>query len=182
VRPDAVTACIDEPTDRGATISTMAVIRASGAVDGADGLQALLPDPAASPYLSSREHLADEYYAWCTQVDDIGLQQVLQAWDEVGAAPVLTWWSNAVTDAGHHAGGPRSPVATDSFRDADRRLEVLLDHLDRLGVIDEVTFVLTADHGFESTDPSVTRGWGEALRAAGVAHRDVGPGFLSLGG
>jgi predicted AlkP superfamily pyrophosphatase or phosphodiesterase len=179
--PAATTACLNEPTERGATISTMALIRASGAGDGADGLRALLPDPATSPYLSSRAHLADEYFAWCTQVDDVGLEQVLQAWETAATAPRLMWWSNAVTDAGHHAGGPRSAVATDSFRDADRRLEVFLDHLDRLGVSEDVTFLLTADHGFERSVPAGTAEWGTELRAAGIPHRDVGPGFLYLG-
>ena len=42
------TACIDEPIDRGADYSTMALIRASESSRGAAGLGDLLPDPRAS--------------------------------------------------------------------------------------------------------------------------------------
>jgi hypothetical protein len=178
--PQASTACINEAVDRGATSSTMQLIRASGSAGGADDLGHLLPDPAASPYLESAAVLADPYYAWCTQVDDAGLQQVLAAWASPAQAPRLTWWSATVTDAGHHAGGPRSAPAAQSLREADRRLQALLDHLDRLGVIDEVAVLLTADHGFEGADPSVRGEWGSALADAGVPVADVGPGFIYL--
>ncbi|MGH8776926.1 MAG: alkaline phosphatase family protein [Jiangellaceae bacterium] len=180
-RPDALTACVNEPVDRGAGYSTMALIRATGAADGATGLANALPDPAGSPYLGSHAHLADGYYAWATQVDDAGLDQVLTLWASASTAPALTWWSSAVTDAGHHAGGPRSTVARDSLRDADRRLGAFLDQLDRLGVADDVVILLTADHGFERADPAYRGDWGDALRAAGLAFRDEGPGFVYLG-
>lgn len=180
-RPDASTACVDEPVDRGAAYSTMELVRASGAPDGAQGLGRMLPDPTTSRYLTTRDHLADGYFAWCTQVDDVGLDQVLQLWAAPATAPALTWWSTVVTDAGHHAGGPRSRIARDSLRDADRRLQVFLDRLDELGVGDDVVFVLTADHGFETTRTDCRGDWSTALRAAGVPHRDDGPGFIYLG-
>jgi hypothetical protein len=180
-RPDVQTACVNEPVDRGAGYSTMAVIRASGSSDGATSLARALPDPTGSPYLGNPEHLSDEYYAWATQVDDAGVDQMLTLWQRPAAAPALTWWSQAVTDAGHHAGGPRSAAARDSLRDADRRLGAFLDHLDALGVADDVVFVLTADHGFEEVDPACRGDWDDALRAAGVPFRDEGPGFVYLG-
>jgi hypothetical protein len=179
--PGARTACIDEAIDRGADVSTMALVRAAGSDRGADALSDLLPDPAESRFLSSAAHLSDPYYRWTTQVDDAGVEQVLQAWADPAQAPRLTWWASTVTDAGHHGGGPRSAMARDSFRDSDRRLQAFLDHLDRLGVTDDVLFLLTADHGFEGTDPAVRGGWDDALRAAGVPFRDEGPGFLYLG-
>jgi phosphonoacetate hydrolase len=86
-----------------------------------------------------------------------------------------------VTDAGHHAGGPRSEIARDSLRDADHRLGAFLDHLDRVGATDEVIVILTADHGFEGADPGCRGGWDGALRTAGVPFRDEGPGFIYLG-
>jgi predicted AlkP superfamily pyrophosphatase or phosphodiesterase len=145
----------------------------------------MLPDPAASAHLGNSAHLADGYYAWATQVDDVGLQLVTGLWESARRAPALTWWASTVTDAGHHAGGPRSAIAADSFRDADRRLQAFLDHLDRLGVTDEVTFLLTADHGFEAADPACTGSWAPALAGAleplGGTWRDEGPGFVYLG-
>ena len=43
-------------------------------------------------------------------------------------------------------------MARDSFRQSDARLGVFLDHLAALGVLDDVAFLLTADHGFEAAD------------------------------
>jgi hypothetical protein len=183
-QPGVTTACINEPIDRGATISTMQVIRAEGGQRGAGDLDSALPPAETSRYLSTLGHLDDPYYRWCTRVDDAGLTQMLGLWANAESAPRLSWWSNIVTDAGHHAGGPRSDVARDSLRDADRRLGALLDHLDSLGVTDDVTFLLTADHGFEGADEGVTGTWQPTLDAAcrrlGVQYRDEGPGFVYL--
>jgi phosphonoacetate hydrolase len=184
-RPGAVTACVNEPVDRGATVSTMQRIRASGATGGAGDLDSVLPSAEDSGFVGDAAHLADPYYRWGTRVDDLGLVQVLQAFADPAAVPTLTWWNNVVTDAGHHAGGPGSAIARASLRDADRRLQAFLDALDRLGVTEEVTFLLTADHGFEACDPQVTGSWRPALHEAldplGIGWRDEGPGFVYLG-
>jgi hypothetical protein len=183
-RPEAMTACLNEPVDRGATTSTMQQIRASGAAGGAGDLGSALPPAAGSRFVGNAAHLADPHYRWGTQVDDFGLAQVLQAFAGPSAAPALTWWNNVVTDSGHHAGGPGSVIARDSLRDADRRLQAFLDHLDQLGIESEVTFLLTADHGFETSDPAVTGSWAptlhEVLDPLGVGWRDEGPGFVYL--
>jgi hypothetical protein len=184
VDPAARTACINEAVDRGAHTSTMALIRATGDHRGAGSLDSALPAAESSPFLGNAAHLADKYYRWTTRVDDAGVAQMLDAWPSPAEAPRLTWWSQIVTDAGHHAGGPRSEIARDSLRDADRRLQAFLEHLDGLGVLDDVTFLLTADHGFESADESVTGSWTPALDRAlgplGIPYRDEGPGFLYL--
>jgi hypothetical protein len=174
------TASVDEAIDRGSDYATMQIIRASGNSRGAGGLGDQLPDPHSSPFIGDPVHLEDSYFRWGVQVDDLGVQQMLQLWADPATAPVLTWWANVVTDAGHHGGGPRSEMARDSFRQADRRLVAFLDHLDALGVTDEVTFLLTADHGFEGADQSVTGSWRPALDALGIPYRDEGPGFVYL--
>lgn len=183
--PGSVTACVNDAVDRGATISTMQQIRASGAAGGAGQLEAALPSAEGSRFVGEPDHLADPSYRWGTQVDDLGLAQMLQIFADAAEAPRLTWWNTVVTDAGHHAGGPGSPIARDSLRDADRRLQAFLDQLDRLGIGSEVTFLLTADHGFETTDPAVTGSWSPALHEAldpfGIGWRDEGPGFVYLG-
>jgi arylsulfatase A-like enzyme len=66
------------------------------------------------------------------------------------------------------------------LRDSDSRLVAFLDHLDGLGVLDDVTIVLTADHGFEAADPAYTGSWRPALQGLGFPVRDEGPGLLYL--
>lgn len=174
------TASVDEAIDRGADYSTMQLIRDSGNAAGAGGLGDRLPDPAASPFLADPAHLADASFAWAVQVDDLGLTQMRQLYARPDALPRLTWWANIVTDAGHHGGGPRSEPARASLRQSDARLGAFLAHLDALGVTDSVTVVLTADHGFEGSDPTVRGSWKPALDALGVSYRDEGPGLVYL--
>jgi hypothetical protein len=174
------TACVNEAVDRGADYSTMAIIRGSGSSSGAAGLDDLLPDPQTSVHLTDKAHLEDSYFSWGTQVDDLGLDQMRQLWASLESAPTLTWWAGVVSDAGHHAGGPRSDIARDSLRDSDSRLVAFLEHLDGLGITEQVTFLLTADHGFERSDAAVTGSWGPALQELGIPLRDEGPGFIYL--
>ncbi|MET0740113.1 MAG: alkaline phosphatase family protein [Candidatus Nanopelagicales bacterium] len=185
-RPGAVTASIDEPVDRGATHSTMAVIRALGgsgagsAGASGDALTALLPDPRTSAVAQQRWVRDSPEFAWGSQIDDAGLSQVLQLWARADSAPQLTWWNSTLTDAALHAGGPGSELALAGLVDSDTRLGIMLDHLDRLGVLDETVVLLTADHGFEGSDPECTGGWADALAGAGLRFRDEGAGFLYL--
>ena len=173
------TACVDEAIDRGADYATMALIRASGE-SGADALDDALPDPTTSPYLGDPAHLDDSYFRWGVRVDDLGLQQMLDLYAVPAAAPRLTWWAQVLTDCGHHGGGPRSAMARDAFRQSDARLVTFLEHLDALGITDQVTFLLTADHGFESADTTCTGSWRAALEATGIPYRDEGPGLVYL--
>jgi phosphonoacetate hydrolase len=172
------TACIDEAIDRGSDFSTMKVIRESGSSDGAGGLDDRLPPAEQSPFLGDPAFLEDGYFRWAVRVDDLGLAQVRELFTDHARMPRLTWWANVVTDAGHHGGGPRSAMARDSLRQSDARLGVFLDHLAALGVLDEVAFILTADHGFEASDRAVTGSWRPALESLGVPFRDEGPGFV----
>jgi predicted AlkP superfamily pyrophosphatase or phosphodiesterase len=173
--PTAVTACIDDPVDVGATYSTFALIRASA--DGTSGLAASLPDPGQDPYATPLDH---PDYRWGSQIDAIGLEQVLGLWRE-GEPPRLTWWNTTLTDGAHHASGPGSDIARAGLRDSDRRLGVWLDLLEERGLVDDVAVLLTADHGMQATDPAVTGSWDAALTAAGVPYRDEAHGFLYLG-
>jgi phosphonoacetate hydrolase len=175
------TASVNEAIDRGADYATMALLRQAGGFEAATtGTVDLLPDPARSPFLTVPSHLDDPYYRWAVQVDDLALEQVLQLWESAQSAPTLTWWASTLTDAGHHAAGPRSDLARETLRQSDARLVAFLEHLDGLGVTDEVTFLLTADHGFEASDPSVTGSWRSALDDLGLPYRDEGPGLVYL--
>lgn len=178
-RPDAMTACVNEPIDRGAAYSTFGLVRAGGASDGAHSMSSALPDPAADPHVTPL-HLARQDYHWGSQVDGIGLVQVRQLLEQ--GMPDLLWWNTTLTDAGHHAGGPRSEVARSALRDADRRLGAFLDDLASRDLLDGTVFLLTADHGSEPADPECVGDWDAALQEAGIPFRDEGYGFVYLGG
>jgi hypothetical protein len=175
----ARSACINDPVDVGATYSTFGLIRDSGTA-GTGSLSSYLP-VAADDVHASQEHVAaNADYAWGTQVDGTGLDQVLSLWRE-DVPPRLTWWNTTLTDSGHHAGGPGSAIARASLRDADRRLGVWLDLVEERGLLDDTVVLLTADHGSEAADPGCTGDWDEALRKARVPFRDEAYGFLYLG-
>ena len=176
------TASVNEPVDNGADYSTFGLVRASGSNDGAKSMMnSMLPDPAADA-LATQEHVAaNADYAWSSSVDAIGVEQVLSLWPSDSEGPRLMWWNTLLTDTGHHEGGPHSPIALDSMRDADRRLGVFLSHLGRIGAFESTVFVLTSDHGSEGADPSCVGDWDEPLREAGIEFRDEAYGFIYLG-
>ena len=175
------TACVNEPVDSGATYSTFDLVRAGGSSDGAKSMDSMLPDPRSDTHATQLHVQARRDYAWSSSVDAIGLQQVMGLWESRDTAPALMWWNTLLTDTGHHAGGPHSQIAHDSMRDADRRLGVFLERLDRLGLLDDTVFLLTSDHGSEGADPGCTGDWDEPLREAGIHFRDEAYGFLYLG-
>ena len=175
-RVGGATACVNDPVDVGADYSTFALIRATG---GPGGLLSTLPAAAEDPH-TSHQFLDNADYAWGSQIDAVGLVQVLDLW-RVAEPPKLMWWNTTLTDSAHHAGGPGSPIARAGLRDADARLGVWLDLLDSRGLLDSTTILLTADHGMEAATPGVTGDWDQALTQAGIAFRDEAYGFLYLG-
>jgi hypothetical protein len=179
-RVDGPTACINEPADSGSTYSTFRLIRETGSSGGAGDMNSLLPDPKADPH-TTQDFVGIKDYAWSSSVDAAGLMQMLEQWPSPGEAPKLTWWNVLLTDTGHHEGGPHSEIAHAAMRDADARLGVFLDHLDRMGMLDQTTFLLTSDHGSEGADPECRGDWDVALRDAGIQFRDEAYGFLYLG-
>jgi predicted AlkP superfamily pyrophosphatase or phosphodiesterase len=180
-RIDGPTACVNEPADSGASYSTFGLIREAGNSGGASDMDELLPSPREDAHASQEYVEARKDYAWSSSVDAVGLTQMIDLWPSLREAPRLTWWNTLVTDTGHHAGGPHSAIAHAAMRDADRRLGVFLDHLDRIGAMESTTFLLTADHGSEGADPTCVGDWDAPLRDAGITFRDEANGFIYLG-
>jgi hypothetical protein len=179
-RVDGRTACINEPADSGATYSTFRLIRESGSSGGASDMNSLLPDPKTDPH-TTKDFVGIKDYAWSSSVDAAGLIQMLEQWESPSSAPALTWWNVLLTDTGHHEGGPHSEVAHAAMRDADARLGVFLDHLERMGTLERTTFLLTSDHGSEGADVECRGDWTAPLQEAGVKYRDEAYGFIYLG-
>ncbi len=176
------TACVNEPTDRGADYSTLGLVRSSGSSDGTRSLRSVLPDPTQDPHATQGYVATSDEYAWGTQVDAFGLVQMEQLFcganPQWPTPPTLTWWNTTLTDAAHHEGGPYSDIARASLADADRRLGVFLDLLQARGLLDSAAFLLTADHGSEGADPGCTGDWDVPLEQAGVVFRDEGYGAI----
>jgi len=181
-RVDGPTASVNEPVDTGTVYSTFRLVRDSGSSDGAKSMMDdFLPDPKKDPLATQEFVETNKDYAWSSSVDAIGVQQVLELWQSRSEAPRLMWCNTLLTDTGHHEGGPHSPIAHASMKDADRRLGVFLDHLERMGVLDQTMILLTSDHGSEGADASCTGDWDAPLRDAGLTFRDEAYGFLYLG-
>ncbi len=200
-RPDARTASINEMTERGSWASTFGLVRAAlangdaadpGEAESAQSrdflttIRSLLPDPKQSELVTHQRCFEDDDFDLYSAIDLLGLNTIVGLFSNPAPEwPAVTWWSQYATDAAHHAGGPRSAIALDGLRDCDRRLVVLLDHLESQGILDETLILLTADHGFESANESIRGSWQPALHTAldplGVSWRDEGPGFLYLG-
>jgi predicted AlkP superfamily pyrophosphatase or phosphodiesterase len=178
---DERTACVNEPADSGAAYSTFGLVRDAGHSEGAKSMGEMLPDPYADPLATADFVGASSEYRYSTAADGVGLQQMLGLFTDAAEAPRLTWWNSMLTDTGHHEGGPRSVIARAAMADTDRRLGVFLDRLEQLGLYDDTTFLLTADHGSEAADPDCRGDWDEALREAGIPFRDEAYGFLYLG-
>ena len=170
---------MNEPVDRGAGYSTFALVREAG-LGGTGSLSAMLP-AAVDDAVATQQHVsASTDYAWATQVDASGLDQVLGLWRQ-DVPPALTWWNTTLTDSGHHAGGPGSSIARASLQDADARLGRWLDLVEERGLADDTVVLLTADHGMQAADPARTGDWDAALEAAGIPFRDEAHGFIYLG-
>ncbi|MBV9290807.1 MAG: alkaline phosphatase family protein, partial [Frankiales bacterium] len=180
-RVDAPTACVNEPADAGAGYSTFQLVRSGGSGNSAADMNDLLPDPRADQHATQDYVETDKDYAWSSSVDAIGVEQVLSLWPTRQEAPRLMWWNTLLTDTGHHAGGPHSSIAHAAMRDADKRLGVFLDHLERIGALESTAILLTSDHGSEGADPTCVGDWDEPLREAGIPFRDEAYGFIYLG-
>lgn len=173
--PDAVTAGVNEPCERGADYSTFGLLRR--------GVELERP-PAEPPHTTERFVRPVKEYRWGSKVDHTGVEQFRGIWDPGSyhgtdwPLPRFTWCNFTLTDAAFHEGGPYSEIAAAGVRDTDARLGEILEIVERAGVFDRTAFFLVADHGMEETDPTCTGNWADALDATGLAYRDEGYGFI----
>src|SRR5690606_28847010 len=90
--------------------------------------------------------------------------------------PNLLLYHTLNTDATHHRYGPRSGPGYTALELADRLLGDLIDAVDRSGLRDKTTIVVTTDHGFKKVNKFVRPN--VALKKAGLA-RGLGPTISS---
>lgn len=179
-RPDAVTFSVNEPADRGADYSTFDLFRAGRAAELAEHLPRPLPGADPRWVASSRD------YRWGSSVDCSALIQASALWagEWLGRRyrlPTFCWVSFSLTDSAFHEGGPHSAIARAALADSDARLGRLLAAVAERGVAERTAVLVVADHGMEEVGETEAAGWGEALSAAGIPHRDEASGFVYLG-
>lgn len=177
-RPDAFTACVNEPCDRGASYSTFDFFRR--------GEVPAIVAPHEVP--NTHEHFVRPYkdYAWSVSVDHMATEQAVGIWSgayrgEAYPLPTFMWVNFTLTDTAMHRGGPHSEMAAASLVETDARIGEVLTAIDAAGVMDDCAFCVSADHGMEESDPGVRGDWGASLDAAGIRFRDEGFGFVYLG-
>ena len=176
--PDAFSAAVNEPADRGAGYSTLDFFRRGD-------IPSLPRGPEDLPHVTLRfaEGLGD--YRFNTVMDHLALVQATGVWGGpfMGVEyppPRFMWVSFQLTDCGMHAGGPRSEIAEAAIADTDGRIGEILAAIERAGAFDDTAFAVVADHGMEETNPLVQGDWDQALAAAGIDFRDEGYGFVYL--
>ena len=177
VEPDAFTASCNEPTDRGADYSTFEAIRGGG--------RPPFEVPPLPPHGTERFVRPYKDYRWGSRTDHTAVVQAAGIWSGHLAGvsygkPRFMWVNFTLTDSASHRGGPHSEMAETALEETDARIGDILAAIEAEGCLDDCGFVVVADHGMEETDPGVTGDWSDALRQAGVDHRDEAYGFIYL--
>lgn len=172
-RPDAFCSATFEFCDRGADMSSFALVRErrGGRLPELDDLRHA--DPSA---------LSSEAFSFMSRVDHLSLEHTLECWAGVhgNPLPTLSWLGLAVTDEAGHESGPHGELARAAVRDSDARIGEVLAAVDRAGATDRTAVVVIADHGMEQTDPAVDLDWAEDVAPHAPPHREVGGGLFYL--
>lgn len=180
--PETVmTACINEMTDQGATRSTFAPVRADlepikpllelSAEQRVEVAQSAMQwlmthiTEFAHPTITAK-YMTDAGYAKGSVIDLWGLRQIQDTYQTPTESPRIAWWSSYVTDIATHAGGPGSDIALSAICDSDARLAELIDHLRATGQWDDLTVILTADHGAAPHTHTSDGDWQPSVTAA----------------
>lgn len=173
-RPGATTSATFEFCDTGATFSTFGLLR--------DDPSTPLPDWSDVRHVDGDAADASATYRFMSTVDHVSTAHTVECWDGTRELPLpaLSWVGLAVTDEAGHESGPHGSLARAAVRDSDARIGEVLAAVERAGALERTAVLVIADHGMEQADPDVDGSWADALAATGVAHVDVGHGFLYL--
>lgn len=174
-RPDAFTTATFEYCDRGASMSTFAIVR--------DGASASLPELAEVRHADPMGWTASAEYGFLSQVDHLGMQQTIDAWEqsEGNALPTLTWCNFSLVDGAGHTSGPHGELARMAIVDTDARIGEITAAVERSGAFDQTAFMVISDHGMQQVDRGITGDWHGQLAQTGIVYRDIGEGLIYLG-
>jgi hypothetical protein len=147
----AFTAAINAPQGRGATHASLE----RRVVGDRSRLRALTAEAvkAISPRWAKDAlgHVHEQAVA-----DARGMAQVALLFDDPERTPpVFTFHEFALTDAAGHDYGPHSEGLREALDETDARIGVLLEILERRGLLAGTLFVVTSDHGMAQQDVSL---------------------------
>ncbi len=173
-RPGAFTSAAFEFCDRGATMSSFAMVR--------DGAATGLPGQSEVRFMDPDAAATSANYVFMSSVDHLSMTHTIDCWDRVAGNPLptLSWCSLSLTDEAAHESGPHGELARAAIRDSDARVGEIVDSVRRAGVLEQTAFLVISDHGMEQADPGVVEPWGPVLAETGIDHRDIGAGLIYL--
>ena len=169
--PGARTIAINQPSGRGADISVLDLKGlptlfgniASFAVNMLRGRSVLDPEQMKS----NKEWKSN------SMMDGAGVA-IAETFFSKGDAPKLGVLELTLVDNRGHMLGPHHPESRLALQQVDRQIGRVLDTLEKRGIADSTTVVVTSDHGMgtQDADAANTGGWFEALdRAAADGAR-----------
>ncbi|MFQ5473748.1 MAG: alkaline phosphatase family protein, partial [Dehalococcoidia bacterium] len=82
--------------------------------------------------------------------------------------PIFTFHEITLTDGVGHEYGTHSEAERDAIIESDRRIGKILSLLDKRGLFESTTFVLTADHGMANIDTALAADQVQAVPEAGI--------------
>jgi hypothetical protein len=142
VHPDDLTAAIHAPFGRSAR---HAVLEGRNLCDRST-VKALTAEYASQ----ANPRWPEEHASVASEslLDTRGLAQVVELFGRDDQPPPrFVYHELALTDGAGHEYGPHSDGLRAALDETDRRIGVVLEQLDRLGLFDETLFVVSADHG-----------------------------------
>jgi hypothetical protein len=169
--PGAFTVSINEPTDRGADLSTFDTLR-RGEWPGFE-------IDRIPPHGTERFVRPYKDYRWAARSDHSAVMQIRDVCSSRGR-PRFLWVNFTLLDSASHRGGPHSDMAEAALIETDARVGDVIAALHDAGWGERTGYVVVADHGMEETNPQVTGDWSAALRDDGIVHRDEAYGFIYL--
>lgn len=167
--PDAVTTAINQPSGRGATLSTLDLqgvpifLRGIASIGAKvlDGLKSI-----ADPSIKDKEYKG-------AAIQDNLASAIGSHMLSGKNPPKLQVFEFTVTDSMGHHHGPRHELTRAAVRETDRNIGRVLAELDKKGLTDSTMLVVSADHGMELQGPKEqTGGWHEALKASTVKNKE----------
>jgi phosphonoacetate hydrolase len=166
--PGAVTAAINQPMGRGATISVLDLA-------GIGHLVGMVPRIAVDFVRGmfggtvDRSRYDDAGYKRTSLQDNAGVAG-LESLYRGSNVPHLSILELTLVDNQGHYHGPHHPQTRAAMQEADRQVGRVLDALERRGIAGSTMVVVTSDHGMEhqERDPAKLGGWFEALKESGV--------------